>query len=79
MKRYLTLKVVGKVGEKDVMVLINLGESHNFIDASFVEKKNPNAKGFNANKKLMLMDHIIERYEVRLKSCTVRQNLMSIP
>lgn len=67
----MTLKVIGK-GGKDVMVFIDLGASHNFIDAIFVEKKNLKVKGFegfrvsNANGKLILVDHIMERFRVHL-------------
>jgi len=80
----LTLKVVGQEDGKDVRVLINLGASHNFIDACFVEK-NLKTKGFegfrvsNANGKLMLVDHIVERFGVRLQSYTVRENFYVYP
>lgn len=36
-KRYLTLKVIGQAIGQDVMVLIDPGASHNFIDAGFSE------------------------------------------
>ena len=76
---------MGQAGGQDVMVLIDLGASHNFIDAGFVEKKNIKAKGFegfkvsNANGELTLVDHIVERFGVRLQSCTVRENFYVFP
>lgn len=83
-KKYLTLKIVGQVGGQDVMLLIDPGASHNFIDASSAEK-NLKTKGFegfkvsNANGKLTLVDHIIERFGVRLQSSTVRENFYIYP
>lgn len=71
-KKYLTLKVVGKAYWQDVMVLIDPGASHNFIDEGFAKKKGLRTKGFegfkvfNANRKLTLVDQIVERFEVRL-------------
>jgi len=67
------------------MVLINLGVSQNFIDEDFVEKKNLKTKGFegfivfNANGKLTLVDHIIERFGVRLQSYTMRKKFYIYP
>jgi len=83
-KKYLTLKVVGQASGQDVMVLIDPGASHNFIDAGFVEKnlKTKGFKGFkvsNVNGKLMLVDHIIERFVVRLQSYTVKENFYVYP
>lgn len=62
------------------MVLIDPGYSHNFIDASFAEKKNMKAKGFdgfrvsNTNGKLTLVNHIVETFGVILQSFTVRED-----
>jgi len=50
-----------------------------------MEKKNMNTKGFkgfgvfNANKKLTFVDHIIQRFGVRLKNCTMRENFYVYP
>lgn len=63
-----------------MMILINLGPYHNFIDVGFMEKKNLQAKGFKGfgvsktNGKLMFMYHIVERFEVGLQCCMVREN-----
>ena len=54
------------------MILIDPREYYNFIDEGFIEKNNMNTKGFkgfkisNANGKLTLVDHIVEKFEVRL-------------
>jgi len=84
-KKYLTLKVVGKAGGQDVMVLIDPEASPNIIDEGFMEKKNLNTKGFegfrvsNANGKLTLMDQIVERFGVRLQNCKVREKFYVYP
>lgn len=54
-----------------MMHLIDLGASHKFIDAGFVKKnlKTKQFEGFkvsNVNGKLTLVDHIVERFGVRL-------------
>jgi len=84
-KKYLILNMVGQASEQDVMILIYLGAYHNFIDEGFMEKKNLKAKGFegfkvsNANGKLTRMDHIVERFRVRLQRYTIRENLYVYP
>lgn len=71
-KKYLTLKLVGQAEDQDVMVLIDLGASHNFIDTGFAERKDLKIKGFegfrvsNANGKLTLVDHLVERFGFQL-------------
>jgi len=63
------------------MILIDIGASHNFINAEFTKKKNLNTKGFegfrvfNANGKLTLVDHIFERFGVILLIFTMREDL----
>lgn len=80
-KKYFTLKVVGQASEHDVLVLIDLGASHNFINDGFVKRKGLKTKDFegfrvsNANEKLTLVDRIVERFGVRLQSCVVRVDL----
>lgn len=50
-----------------------------------MEKKNLKDKGFegfrisNAKGKLTLVDHIIERFGIRLQSCTMRENFYVYP
>jgi len=84
-KKYLTLKVIGQARGQDVMVLIDLGTSYNFVDASFVEKKRMRTKAFegfrvsNANGELTLVDHIVEWFGVRLQSCVVREEFYLYP
>jgi len=52
--------------------MIDLGESHNFIEIKFVERKDLKTKGFegfqvsNANGKLILVDQIMERLGINL-------------
>lgn len=64
----ITLKVKGMVANQEVMVLIDLGATHNFIDEVFVRKKGLKTKEFegfrvtNANGKLMLVDKIVEKF-----------------
>lgn len=68
-----------------MIVLIDPGASHNFVDVGFVEKKNLKAKGFegfkvsNAHGKLTLVDRIVERFDVRLQSCTMREDFYIYP
>lgn len=45
-KKYLTLKVVGHACGQDVMLLINPGASHNFVDDGFAKRKGLRTKGF---------------------------------
>lgn len=84
-KKYLTLKVVGKAGKQDVMMFIDLGASHNFIDDGVMEKKGLRTKDFegfrvsNTNGKLTLVNHIVERLGVRLQSCVVCENFYLYP
>lgn len=84
-KKYLTLKIVGHARGQDVMVFIDPRVSHNFIHVGFVERKNMKAigvEGFrvsNANGELMLVDHIVERFGIRLLSCTVREEFYIYP
>lgn len=67
------------------MVLIDPRSCHNFIDVDYVEKKNMKTKGFegfkisNSNGKLTLMDHIIERFGVRLHIYTMMENFYVYP
>lgn len=55
-----------------MLVLIDLGIFHNFIDDSFMEYKGLNTKNFegfqfsNANGKLTLVDRIMEQFGVWL-------------
>jgi len=68
-----------------MMVLINPRASHYFIDEGFIEKKNLNTKHFegfivfNTNRKFTLVDHIVERFGVRLHSYTIRENIYIYP
>lgn len=84
-KKYLTLKVIGQARGQDVMVLIDPGASHNFIDVGFVEKKGMRTEAFqgfrvsNANGELTLVDHIVERFGVRLQSCVVQEDFYLYP
>lgn len=67
------------------MVLIDPGASHNFIDDGFVERKGLKTQaleGFkvsNANGKLTLVNHIVERFSVRLQSCVVQEDFYLYP
>lgn len=48
--QFFTIKVLGKVLNEDVVVLIDGGATHNFVNESFVQKKNiktTNFAGFN--------------------------------
>lgn len=60
------------------MVMIDSGASHNFIDINFVEWKKLKIKGFegfqvsNTNRKLTLVDRIMEKLGVKLKGCVVK-------
>lgn len=84
-KKYLTLKIVVQASGQDVMILIDPRASHNFIDAGFAKRKNLKTKGFegfmvsNTNGKLTLVDHIVERFGVRLHSCKVREDFYIYP
>lgn len=60
------------MGGQDVLVLIDPGASHNFIDDGFVEHKGLRTKDFerfkvsNANGKLTLVNRIVEQFVVHL-------------
>jgi len=45
-KKFLTLKLIGQACGQDIMVMIDLGASHNFIDINFAERKDLKTKGF---------------------------------
>lgn len=63
--KYLNIQVPGKVVEDDVMVFINGGVTHNFIDEGFVAKKNLLDEYFisfkveNAKGKISLCDKVV--------------------
>lgn len=79
-KKCLTLKLIGQACGQDVMVMIDPGALHNFIDIHFAESKDLKTKGFegfrvsNANGKLTLVDWVVERLGVKLQGCVVREN-----
>lgn len=84
-KKYLTLKVIEQAGGQEVMVLIDPGATHNFIDESFVSKKGLKTKSFegfrvsNANGKLTLVDQIVKKFGVRLQGYMARENFYIYP
>lgn len=67
------------------MILINPGTSHKFINEGFMERKGLMTKGFkglkvsNANRKLTLVDQIMERFGARLQRYTVREEFYVYP
>lgn len=84
-KKFVMLKLVGQAYGQDVMVMIDLGGSHNFIDINFMERKELKKKRFegfrisNANGKLTLVNRIMENLGVRLQGYVVRENLYIYP
>ena len=64
--KYFMLKVKGMATNQEMIVLIDLGATHNFIDEEFVQNKGLKTKEFevfhitNANGKLTLVDKIME-------------------
>lgn len=66
------LKVKGLVVGQEVMMLIDLRATHNFIHEEFVKKTCLETKEFdgfhvtNANGKLALVDQIVEKFGVRI-------------
>lgn len=71
-KKFVTLKLVGQACDQDVIVMIDPGASHNFIDINFIERKELKTKGFegfrvsNANGKLTLVDQVVENLGMRM-------------
>lgn len=70
---------------QEVIVLIDLGSMHNFIDEEFVRKKGLKTKEFegfrmtNANGKLTLVDQIVEKFSVRLQDYVAREDFYVYP
>lgn len=85
MKKYLILKIIGHVEVQDIMVLINLGVSHNFINIRFVDSKGLKVKAFkgfkffNTNGKLTLVNHIVDIFGVYLQIYMVKEDFYIYP
>lgn len=68
--KFITIKMQGKVGEDNVVVLIDGRATHNFIDAEFVGKKKLKSeifsgfRVFNVNGQISLCDQVVKQVKI---------------
>jgi len=77
--KYFMLKVKGLVVGQEVMVLINLGATYNFINEEFVKKNflKIEFEDFhvtNANGKLNLVEQIVKKFGVSIQEYVARED-----
>jgi len=83
--KYFRFKVKEMFVNQKVMMLIDLGATHNLIDEEFMHKKGLKTKEFegfrftNANEKLTLVDKILEKFDVRVQDYVAREDFYVYP